>query len=109
MIGFERDGARARCVASVAADSPCFAGHFDGYPVLAGVAQLDGVVLELVERAFPELGPLERCSRIKFRRVIGPGDELEVVAICDRQTVQFEISRDGETCSSGTLHFGSRQ
>lgn len=95
-----------RCAASVPADLEFFAGHFDGYPVLAGVAQIDGLVLEIAYAAFPELGAVRRLSRVKFRHVISPGDQLQVELTRTNEALAFAISRDGELCSSGQLHFG---
>ena len=99
---------RAECRAGVPHDLNFFSGHFDGYPVLPGAAQLDALVLELAREVYPELGPLRRASRIKFRKRICPGDELTVVlarGAPEATTVRFEIARDGDSCSEGCLHF----
>jgi len=95
------------CLTQVADDLAFFDGHFDGFPVLAGVAQIDALVLELVGKRFPELGSLEKCSRIKFRQPISPGDELRVVVSRRDETpaVTFEIRRGETLCSDGRLHF----
>ena len=59
-------------------DYAWFDGHFEAYPVLAGAVQLKELLLPSVRRAFPELGRLERLSRVKFQRPIRPGDSVRV-------------------------------
>jgi 3-hydroxymyristoyl/3-hydroxydecanoyl-(acyl carrier protein) dehydratase len=57
------------------ADLPCFHGHFPGFPVLAGVVQIDWVM----QLGVTHLGcaePVASDFRIKFKRVIMPGNPL---------------------------------
>jgi hypothetical protein len=84
-----------------------FSGHFDGYPVMAGVVQLHDVLLPLIARHRPDLGHLRGLRRVKFLGRIGPGDAIEVKlafaaaeAVCD-----FQISKSGSVCSAGRLDF----
>jgi 3-hydroxymyristoyl/3-hydroxydecanoyl-(acyl carrier protein) dehydratase len=86
-----------------------FEGHFEGSPILPGVAE----VLLLVERpareAWPDRGGARRLSRVKFERAIRPGDALDVHL--ERTTgdegtrVRFRIERAGQPCASGTITF----
>jgi 3-hydroxymyristoyl/3-hydroxydecanoyl-(acyl carrier protein) dehydratase len=50
---------------------------------------------------------VRRIARLKFRRTIGPGDELELRLTFDapRGRASFEILRGAEACSAGTLEF----
>ena len=83
-----------------------FEGHFPGTPVLAGVAELSELVLPTVAAAWPELGSVRGMSRLKFRRPIGPGDELELILRRGRpDRVSFEIRRGQQSCASGNLSF----
>lgn len=84
-----------------------FLGHFDGDPVLPGVVQLDDAVLTQVERAWPDLGRLERARRLKFVRPIRPGGvvRLALERRSDPGQVGFHIESGGETCTSGILIF----
>lgn len=57
------------------ADLPCFRGHFPGFPVLAGVVQIDWVMqLAMAHLRCDE--PAASDFRIKFKRVITPGNPL---------------------------------
>ena len=95
---------------SVPADLFAFRGHFEGDPVLPAVVQLDGGVLPQVERAWPDLGCLERARRLKFVRPIRPGDviRLSLERRNGARQVEFSIETGGETCSSGLLIFQPR-
>ena len=102
-----RAGDRHRFAVQVPIDLSFFRGHFVGYPVLPGVAQLVALVLGRVRAIHPELGEPRQILRLKFRRPIAPGDELELHLIVDaaRRQVSFTIARAGETCSAGVLDF----
>ena len=82
------------------ADLPCFRGHFPGFPVLAGVVQIDWVM---------QLGVAHlRCDqpsasdfRIKFKRVITPGNPLTLTLSHDaaRRRLDF-VYRTGVLVAS---------
>ena len=97
--------ARWEGTVEVPADLVYFEGHFVDYPVLPAVAQLEAFVLGAVAEAWPGLGRLERLTRLKFRRVIPPGAVLRLRLERSAGAVRFEIRRDDEICSSGSLHF----
>lgn len=86
-----------------------FEGHFDGDPLIAAVVQLDVVLLERVERLWPDLGHLTTASRLKFKTPIRPEDEVTVQLHRPDGVprVQFTIDKEGEVCASGTLKFES--
>jgi acyl-coenzyme A synthetase/AMP-(fatty) acid ligase len=90
----------------VPADWKYFRGHFDDYPILAGVVQLREIVLREVTGRWSELGPLRRVKGLKFRKPIAPGDELELeLGRADAGRVTFELRRGPEVMSSGALEF----
>jgi len=81
-----------------------FAGHFAGYPVLSGAAQLHELVLPCLRRARP--GALVRELRdVKFLTRIRPGHALEVglTPSADGSSVEFEIKCGVTRASSGRL------
>lgn len=91
----------------LAADDPCFDGHFDGAPILPGVAHL-----WLAVRAAEPLsgGRVLRGVRgVRFTRALGPGDAGDVVITPgeDAQTWRFTIRVGADTASQGWLMFGA--
>lgn len=102
-----RSGDAQRFAVQVPLDLAFFRGHFVGYPVLPGVAQVVALVLARVRALHPEFGEPRALSRLKFRRTIAPGDELELLLQVDaaRRRVQFSLGRAGEACSAGVLDF----
>ncbi len=86
-----------------------FAGHFSGYPVLAGAVQLHELVLPCVRRANPALGDLRRLNGLKFAARIAPGDTLTVAVLAPPGSgrVEFCVRRAATRCSFGRLEFAS--
>lgn len=81
--------------------SPFFEGHFPGFPVLPGVAQLRIVLdaLALVRGAPPQLLAIRR---LRFRRTVAPGDRL-VLSLGAGAPVTFRFTRDDACVSDGHL------
>jgi 4-coumarate--CoA ligase (photoactive yellow protein activation family) len=81
-------------------------GHFDGDPILPGVVQLKHIALRETRRRFPELGPVERVTRVKFKRIVQPGEELTLtIERKGAQQVQFAMRVGSEPSCSGIFHF----
>lgn len=91
----------------VPAASPYFEGHFDGEPVLPGVAQL-ALVLQLYRAAAEESVELREVSVLRFRRRILPGDRLQVTISRrdEGSRSRFALSRDADVVSQGTVTWG---
>jgi acyl-coenzyme A synthetase/AMP-(fatty) acid ligase len=86
-----------------------FRGHFSEQPILAGVVQLQQIALRQARRRWPELGAIARVTRVKFKRLVGPGEELFLqLARKNERQVQFELSAADGPVSSGMLHFRER-
>jgi len=74
----ESGGEVVEATVRVPEDLLYFSGHFPEDPVLPGVVQINGAALPLVERSWPDLGRLLGVKRLKFIKIIRPGDTLRV-------------------------------
>lgn len=99
------DGFAQRFEVQVDASLPWFRGHFDDFPLLAGVVQLELIVAAQIRRSWPGLGAVRRLTRIKFRRPILPDQTLVLELVRSGAAVKFELRRGEDICSSGTLEF----
>lgn len=83
-----------------------FRGHFARDPILPGVVQLRHVALTQTRRRFPELRALTRVTRVKFKRMVLPGEALTLTL--QRKgplQVQFAMRVGAEPACSGIFHF----
>jgi 3-hydroxyacyl-[acyl-carrier-protein] dehydratase len=91
-------------------------GHFPGRPIMPGVLMVEalaqaGAVAVLAEEANRgKLALFAGIEDIRFKRLVGPGDELELT--CEVERVRGPIGRgrvratvDGELAVRGTLTF----
>ncbi|NLY93952.1 MAG: AMP-binding protein [Myxococcales bacterium] len=82
-----------------------FDGHFVGYPILPGAAQLTELVVEPLRSLHPELGAVKAFSKLKFLGRITPGDEIEVRLEVAAAGATFEIRKGEELCTAGAVAF----
>ena len=84
----------------------CFEGHFEGAPILPGVAHL-ALALSACGGEADSLRVVTGLRGFRLKRPLGPGDEVEVVLADGREpsSVRFEIRCHGETASVGVLLF----
>lgn len=88
----------------VADDSPWFSGHFPDNPILPGVAQLEMIVTLLSETTGMPL-KLTGMSRVKFRKIVRPGDllDIQVAPGTKKDQYTFKIIGDNEDVCSGSI------
>ena len=93
--------------ASVSGDSPWYAGHFPGHPILPGIA-----ILALVEETIvaTELAEGRRVTmtgigRVRFRLPVGPDDRMEISVVrgnkCGGLRYPFTVAVAGDPVCSG--------
>ena len=102
--------AHAHLRAVVPADLLYFEGHFEGRPMLPGIAEVLLLVHRRAREVFGALGAEKRMVRLKFEAVILPGDALDVHlerSEKDGETrVEFRILRGEQRCASGAIVYG---
>lgn len=84
-------------------DLKWFQGHFPGQPILPGVAQLH-LAASFAHQIWGLHVTGAEMSRIKFRRVLQPGDDVILtLVIKSPQRLDFQYAEGGEICSSGSF------
>ena len=92
-------------------DSPWFDGHFPEAPVLPGIAQL-GMVYDLLCRFFNQRLPVEGLSRVRFKQMIRPDQDVVLTVKTDDApgSHSFRITGDeGLICNGQIGLSGSRR
>ena len=97
-----RDGDRIEQRLRVPMDLPCLEGHFPGFPVLPGLAQL-GWACEAGALLTGEPLVPARIEALKFRELLRPGVEFSATAALARDLVTFEVRCDDRVVASGRL------
>src|SRR5215218_10465180 len=86
-------GASAVGVKNVSINEPFFQGHFPAHPVMPGVLIIESMAQTAAVLVVESLGPEARGKLVyfmsiegaKFRRPVGPGDQLRVHVVRERQ------------------------
>lgn len=91
---------------TVGKDAPWFSGHFPENPILPGVAQLN-LVVDLICRCTKKKLRLAGLSRIKFRKIVTPGELLDIRVNCVKTNEQysFQITSGSDDVCSGKVFF----
>lgn len=100
----------------VTGEEAFLAGHFPGNPVFPGVIQLEalaqaGAIAVLADERFAGKLPLfGGVEKVRFRRIVRPGDELVLETTVERLSArggwcQARASVDGATTCEGRLFF----
>ncbi len=87
-------------------NSRWFSGHFPNNPILPGIAQLK-MVVDLVSKSGAGKVCISGLSRVKFRKIVRPGEQLDIQVIpgtTDNHYI-FKITCGDEDVCSGKMHF----
>jgi UDP-3-O-[3-hydroxymyristoyl] N-acetylglucosamine deacetylase/3-hydroxyacyl-[acyl-carrier-protein] dehydratase len=113
----ELDGfKRAVGIKNVTINEPFFQGHYPDQPIMPGVlileamAQLSGILLLRKLELTGKVPVLLSIDRVKFRRAVGPGDQIRMEAFTlrissGRGRVRVRSSVDGRLVSEARLNF----
>ena len=104
-------------IKNVAANEPCFEGHFPGQPVFPGVLQLEamaqtaGIMLNKVLKSEGKVAFYLGVDGAKFRRMVVPGDQLRMeIKFLKLRLGMAKVSGralvDGELACEATMMFG---
>ena len=110
-------GKSIKAIKNVTCNEPFFNGHFPGYPLMPGVlmiealAQTAGVLILKSNEAYDpmkDLFYLAGVDNARFKRVVGPGDQLELYAEVMRNKLDLwkfkcTASVDGEVACSAEI------
>lgn len=91
-------------------ESSWFPGHFPGDPILPGIAQL-GMVYEAACKAQDERFRVVGFSRIKFKKMIRPGDCLKITVLPKKNLpglYAFRIVAGDDIACTGTMALEKR-
>jgi len=107
-------------IKNVTINEPFFQGHFPGNPVMPGVLQIEamaqaaGILMLKQVSAEGKIAFFMSCDKVKFRRAVIPGDQLEIHAKITKTreargntigVAATECKVDGKTVSSAEVMF----
>jgi 3-hydroxymyristoyl/3-hydroxydecanoyl-(acyl carrier protein) dehydratase len=105
ILSTTRDGETVHLSLRLPAELEQFKGHFEGFPMLAGVVQVDWAI-QHGRRNFALAPKFKQLTALKFLRVIEPGNELQLLLSKNNKgELDFRYMRDGATVSSGRALF----
>ena len=106
VLGDSRGEGRCERVLRIPEDLDCLSGHFPGFPVVPGVAQI-GWVLEAARELLPGPALLKGIEALKFKRLLRPADvvHLRVEVSPDHTAAAFRLWDTAGVVSSGRLRF----
>ncbi|MHB1014473.1 MAG: hotdog family protein [Desulfurivibrionaceae bacterium] len=90
--------------------SPWFSGHFPDNPILPGIAQLK-MVADIIAASREDDAHMTGLSRIKFRKIVRPGELLDIHATAGLSENQyaFRITSSTEEVCSGMMLFAKKR
>lgn len=111
LLGLETTGQdRVSAQVTVNEGSLWFAGHFPDNPILPGIAQVH-MVVEVIAVFRREKLYIQRLSRVKFKKLVRPGELLVVQAegTTTKDSYTFRITNRDEDVCSGMMSLAIKQ
>lgn len=111
----EEENTRIHCVKTVSEDLDIFRGHYPDFPVLPGVIQLECcfqasavLISQVMATDGDEVPVISRVSDVQFRKLVRPGDTLEIdVSLTERVSKAFymtgKVTVDGKVSTRCTF------
>lgn len=104
-------------IKNVAANEPCFQGHFPGLPIFPGVLQLEamaqtaGILLNTLVGSSGRVSYYLGVDQAKFRRIVVPGDQMRMeIKLLKMRMGMAKVSGrtlvDGELACEANMMFG---
>lgn len=84
----------------------CFNGHFDGFPVVPGVALIEWAI-KYAQQEFGDGSVFSGMTQVKFQQFIKPNQivHLQLERNIDSSNIKFQYRNSDTILSSGTLKF----
>jgi 3-hydroxyacyl-[acyl-carrier-protein] dehydratase len=94
----------------VSGSSPWFSGHFPDNPILPGIAQLN-MVADVIGQSRNENLYIKRLSRVKFKKLVRPGEVLDIhAAATDAEGLYtFRITHESQDVCSGMMSLADKR
>ena len=89
--------------------SSWFSGHFPDNPILPGIAQLK-MVADLIAASRDDGRHMTGLSRVKFRKIVKPGEILDIFAtfLQIKEQYVFRITSGTDEVCSGVILFAKK-
>jgi acyl carrier protein len=86
-----------------------FSGHFTDNPILPGIAQLN-MTADVIALSKQENLCIKRISRVKFKKIVRPGERLEIrtSAAETPNLYTFRITSEAQDVCSGTMFLAAK-
>lgn len=82
----------------------CFKGHFEGFPIYAGVGQL-AFLIYFARQQWLDLAECCACEQIKFQDLIRPYDVIDIHLKREQHKIIFTMHKAEKVVASGRLLF----
>jgi 3-hydroxyacyl-[acyl-carrier-protein] dehydratase len=91
---------------AISKDDQWFSGHFPENPILPGIAQIK-LVVDLISGCTSKKLQVTGLNRVKFRKIITPGELLDIRVNCVKTDEQytFQITSGSDDVCSGKVFF----